>query len=88
MPDGYMLDVWVIFSNILDCMLQSMWEAFLICFEIGPASVELMFAMGVLVCLVKVKNNIHLTPKPTRDCQLSSMIKFVTETYKLERKID
>lgn len=48
MPDGYVLDVWVLISNILDCMLQSVWETLLISFEIGPTSIELVFAIGVL----------------------------------------
>lgn len=60
MPDGYMLDVWVLISNFLDCMLQSMRETLLISFEIGPASVELVFAMAVLLCLVKVQDSLHL----------------------------
>lgn len=54
MPDGYMLDVRVLISNTLDCMLQSVRETLLISFEIGPASIELVFAMGVLSCLVNV----------------------------------
>ena len=56
MPNGYVLDVWVLISNILDCMLQSVWETLLIGFEIGPASVELMFALSVLLCLAKIQD--------------------------------
>ena len=48
MPDGYVLDVWVLISNILDCMLQSVWETLFIGFEIRPTSIELVFAIGVL----------------------------------------
>lgn len=53
MPDGYMLDIWVLISDLLDCMLQTVRESLLVGFEIGPASIELMFAMSVLLCLVK-----------------------------------
>ena len=51
MPDSYMLDVWMLISNILDCVLQTVWKPLLVGFEIGPASVELMFATGVLLVL-------------------------------------
>ena len=53
MPDGYMLDVWVVVSNFVDCMLQSMRESLLVGFKIGPASIELVSAMIVLLRLVK-----------------------------------
>ena len=53
MPDGYMLDVWVVVSNFLDGMLQSMRESLLVGFEIGPASIELVSAMIVLLRSVK-----------------------------------
>lgn len=88
MPNSYMLDVWVLISDVLDCMLQSVREALLVGFEIGPASVELVFAMGILICLVKLSDYPHFLQKPTRDCQLSSMIRFVTATYKPEYKND
>ena len=88
MPDGYMLDIWVLISNFLDCMLQPMRETLLVGFEIGPASVELVFAMGVLSCLAKVWIQLQYLHRPTRDCQLSSMIRFVTETYKSQYKDD
>ena len=48
MPDGYMLNIWVLVSNLCDCMLQSVRETLLIGFEISPASTELVFTMGVL----------------------------------------
>ena len=54
MPDGYMLDIWVLISNIFDCILQSVREPLLVGFEIGPASTELVFAMVILLCLAKV----------------------------------
>lgn len=54
MPDGYMLDVWVLIPNLLDRMLQSVREPFLIGFEIGPASIKLVFLIVVLLYLVKV----------------------------------
>ena len=54
MPDGYMLDIWVLISDLLYCMLQTVWKSLLVGFEISPASIELVFAMGVLLCLVKV----------------------------------
>lgn len=53
MPDGYMLNIWMLITNVLDCMLESVRETLLIGFEVGPASVELVFAMSVLVWLVK-----------------------------------
>lgn len=54
MPDGYMLDVWVLISNLLDRMLQSVREPFLVGFEISPASIKLVFVIVVLLYLVKV----------------------------------
>ena len=53
MPNGYVLDVWVVVPNPLDCMLQSMRESLLVGFEIGPASIELVSASIVLLRLVK-----------------------------------
>ena len=53
MPDGYMLDVWVVAANFLDCMLQSMRESLLVGFKIGPTSIKLVPAMIVLLRLVK-----------------------------------
>ena len=54
MPDGYMFNIWVLVSDIPYCMLQTVRESLLVGFEISPASIELVFAMGVLLCLVKV----------------------------------
>ena len=54
MPDGYMLDVWMVVPNFLDCMLQSMRKSLLVGFKIGPASTELVSAMIVLLHLVKL----------------------------------
>ena len=48
MPDGYMLNIWMLISDFSDCMLESVRETLLIGFEIGPASIELVFTMGVL----------------------------------------
>ena len=48
MPDGYMLNIWMLISDFSDCMLQSVRETLLVSFEIGPASIELVFTMGVL----------------------------------------
>ena len=55
MPDCYMLNVWVLISNLLYCMLQTVRKSFLISFEIGPASIELVLTLGVLLSLVKVR---------------------------------
>lgn len=60
MPYGYVLDVRVLISNIFYCMLQSVRETLLIGFEIGPPSIELVFAMGILLYLVKVQDSLHL----------------------------
>ena len=48
MPDGYMLNIWMLIPDFSDCMLQPVREALLICFEICPAAIELVFAMAVL----------------------------------------
>ena len=82
MPDGYVLDVWMLISNILDCVPQSVRETLLVGFKIGPASVELMLTLSVLISLVNVQNVVNLLREPTRDCQLSSIIRFVTNFHK------
>lgn len=48
MPDGYMLDIWVLISDLLYRVLQTMRESLLVGFKISPASIELVFPMGVL----------------------------------------
>ena len=53
MPDGYVLDIWMVVSYFFDCMLQSMRKSLLIGFKICPASVELVSAIIVLLRLVK-----------------------------------
>ena len=60
MPYGYVLDVPVLISNICYCMLQSVRKTLLIGFEIGPPSIELVFAMGILLYLVKAQDSLHL----------------------------
>ena len=54
MPDGYMLDVYVFISNFLDCMLQSVRKTILVGLKIGPAPIELVFSIVILLCLVKI----------------------------------
>ena len=86
MPDSYMLDTWVLISNFLDCMLQPVGETLYIGVKIRPAAVELVFTIGILARLVKVQDSLHLLRKLTRDCQLSSMIRFVTNLCKPDCK--
>ena len=57
MPDGYVLDVWVLISNIFDCVLQPVREPFFVGFKIGPASTELVFAVVVLFWSVKAQES-------------------------------
>ena len=52
MPDGYVLDIRMLITNLLDRIFQSMWKSLLISFEIGPTSIKLMFAIVVLLSLV------------------------------------
>lgn len=59
MPDGYVLDIWVLISNFHDCMLQAMRKPLFVGVEVGPASIELVFAMGVLLLLVKVQDGLY-----------------------------
>lgn len=54
MPDGYMLDVHVLISNFLDCVLQSVRKTILVGLKIGPAPIELVFSIVILLCLVKI----------------------------------
>lgn len=54
MPDGYMLNVWVLISNLLDRMLQSVREPFLVGIEIGPSPIKLVFVIIILLYLVTV----------------------------------
>ncbi len=51
MPDSYMLDIWMLVSDIRDSVLQPLREAFFIRFESGPATLELRLAMRVLSLL-------------------------------------
>ena len=60
MPDGYVLNIWVLMSDFCNCMLQSVRETLLISFEIGPASIELVFTMAVLYCSVKVQDILYV----------------------------
>ena len=62
MPDGYMLDVWVVVSDLLDCMLQSMRKSLLVGFKIGPASIELVSA-SIVLRLVRALYDLHSLPK-------------------------
>ena len=54
MPDGYMLDVYVLISNFLDCVLQSVRKPILVGLKIGPAPIELVFSIFVLLFLVNI----------------------------------
>ena len=49
MPDGYMLDVRVLVPDFLNCMLQSVRKSLLVGFKIGPAPIELVSTMIVLL---------------------------------------
>ena len=54
MPHGYMLDVYVLISNFLDCVLQSVRKPILVGLKIGPAPIELVFSIVVLLFLVNI----------------------------------
>ena len=41
MPNGYMMDIWVVVTNSSDRMLQSMRETLLVGFEVRPATLKL-----------------------------------------------
>lgn len=49
MPDGYMLNIWMLISNLFYRVLQTVRKSLLVSFEIGPASVELVLTLGVLL---------------------------------------
>ena len=78
MPHGYMLDTWILVSNICDGVLQSMWKASFVGFKACPATFELCFTMCVLE-MISEDPITRTAAVLTSDCQLSSMIKFVTK---------
>lgn len=41
MPNGYMMDIWVVVTDSSDRMLQSMRETLLVGFEVRPATLKL-----------------------------------------------
>ena len=48
MPDSDMLDIWMVFSNLCHCMLQSFREAFFVGFEICHSSSGLNLTVVIL----------------------------------------
>ena len=46
-PNGYVLDIWVLFSDSETGVFEAVGEAFFIRFEIGPAALKLIFAVCV-----------------------------------------
>jgi hypothetical protein len=74
MPHCNVLDILVLAANVTNCGLEPAWETILGCFELNPGIFELITA---LVILQESARNPGLLMMLTKDCQLSSMIKFV-----------
>ena len=77
MPYSDMLDVGMLVSYICDGVLQPMRKAFFVGLEAGPSTLELGFAVRILI-FGQFDKGFDMHPKLTRDCQLSSIIRFAT----------
>ena len=76
MPNSYVLKIGMFIPDFFDRVLQSIREAFLVRFKAGPTTLKL----GLPIVVLRSVKWVHLILFAilTRDCQLSSMIKFVT----------
>jgi hypothetical protein len=76
MPYCNVLDVWLSFPDLCDCMLETMGKSFLVGFEFHPGSYPLPFTFVILCHLADCQ--VMVAGLLTSDCQLSSMMRLVT----------
>lgn len=81
MPNRHMMDIRVVITNSRDRVFQPMREALLIGFEVRPATLELTSGASLLSIFSMRLTQMSMVER-TIDCQLSSMIKFVTGPHK------
>lgn len=80
MPNSNMLNIRIPRPYLRHSVLQSQGEAFLVGFELRPASFELRIA-GIVLFMLNLDFYHDLEGADldhTNDCQLSSMMRFVT----------